>query len=172
MNYKIINFYSPVLTGLVFLIFSCKKDNSMKTSEYKCSCKSTSERLSQDYIAFVPNLLTPNGDGKNDKLIITVDSLARDGSILSVNYRKPIKLKISTKEGTLIYSTDDYNGFWAPDVPAPEGLAYKLEVSIPNIMNYVGYLSIAKSDSKKYDDVQCCKVSDPGDAVFLDILSR
>jgi hypothetical protein len=162
----------PMLLMLGFLFFTaCNKDNSNLTTQKKCSCKSTKENLSSDYRCFVPTLLTPNNDGYNDRLYIDIDSLTQEGDYLRI-YKKNIKVKISTQRGSLVYSSDDYSGNWAPDAQAAVGTAYKLEVSIPDIFNYKGELTFLTGVSEKFYDTQCCRVIDTNDPVYDYIVSR
>ena len=154
-----------------FFSTACKKESSNLTTQKKCSCKSANENLASGYRLFVPNLLTPNGDGKNDRLNIDIDSLTQEGDYVQI-YGKSIKVKIYTQRGSLVYSSDDYSGYWAPDAQAAVGTVYKLEVSIPNIFNYVGELTFSRSGSEKFYDTHCCRVFAPSDPVYINLTSR
>jgi gliding motility-associated-like protein len=52
-----------------------------------------------------PNVVTPNGDGNNDQLVFT-----------NLHYYSKSKLRVYDRWGALIYSSDDYQNNWTPDV--------------------------------------------------------
>lgn len=52
-----------------------------------------------------PNVVTPNGDGNNDQLVFT-----------NLHYYAKSKLRVYDRWGALIYSSDDYQNNWTPDV--------------------------------------------------------
>lgn len=52
-----------------------------------------------------PIVVTPNGDGNNDQLVFT-----------NLNYYAKSNLRVYDRWGALIYSSDDYQNNWTPDV--------------------------------------------------------
>jgi gliding motility-associated-like protein len=52
-----------------------------------------------------PNVVTPNGDGQNDQLVFT-----------NLQYYVKSSLYVYDRWGALIYSSDDYQNNWTPDV--------------------------------------------------------
>ena len=50
---------------------------------------------------FVPNIITPNGDGKNDIF-----------EIKDLSFFSPVQVKVYNRWGTLVYETTDYQNDW------------------------------------------------------------
>jgi len=89
------------------------------TDSVGCTATATTHVFVQE-TAFVPNLFTPNGDGKNDNLMI-------DGLTTSSDFR----FRIFNREGSMVYETEDiaqatsvgWNGF-VNGTRQPSGLYY------------------------------------------------
>jgi len=82
------------------------------------------------YIAdiLIPNVITPNGDEKNEKFVITTDT--------------SVELTILTRWGNEIYHSSDYQNNWAGD-----GLnsgVYYYEVVLNNEANCNGWVHVLK----------------------------
>ncbi len=78
---------------------------------------------------YIPNLITPNNDGKNDEFAIT--SLP-DGSFLT----------IVNRWGDSIYETSNYNNLWAGNNVA-DGIYY-YGLTLPDGREYKGWLQILR----------------------------
>ena len=92
---------------------------------YRNGCAlSTSLPVSYEDLKNVPNVITPNGDGKND-----VFNIGFTGA----------KLEIFNRWGRRIYQDDDYANNWGKDVP--NGLYYYL-ITTPNGTQCKGWLQV------------------------------
>jgi gliding motility-associated-like protein len=78
---------------------------------------------------FIPNLITPNNDGKND--IFEIRGLPSNSS-----------LKIVNRWGESIYSSENYNNLWKAN-EAMDG-TYYYDLILPNGKSYKGWLSIVR----------------------------
>jgi gliding motility-associated-like protein len=77
---------------------------------------------------FVPNIITPNGDEKNDVFEIITDA--------------PVELKIFNRWGKVIYKEKDYNNNWnGNDVPAG---TYFYEIKLDDDAFCKGWLQVLK----------------------------
>ncbi len=75
---------------------------------------------------FIPNIVTPNGDGKNDTFVITS--------------RWPIKLSVINRYGKELYTSENYKNDWSG-----EGLAagvYYYEVTFPDFETCNGWVEL------------------------------
>jgi len=78
---------------------------------------------------FIPNLITPNNDGKND--IFEIKGLPPQS-----------RLKVVNRWGESIYSSDNYNNLWKA-TEVIEGVYY-YDLILPNGKNHKGWLSIVR----------------------------
>lgn len=82
-----------------------------------------------------PQGFSPNGDGKNDKLVFS-----------GLEYFSPARLRVYNRYGNTIYESDDYQNDWEGhnrdnNRPLPDG-TYYYTLELPNKQKYVSYLVI------------------------------
>lgn len=85
----------------------------------------------------IPNAFSPNGDGINDKFVVT-----------SLAYYKEVKLSIFNTWGTLLYHNPDYQNDWSGTGFANERLAddtYYYIIEIPGLKNVAGFVIIKQT---------------------------
>jgi len=88
----------------------------------------------QECAIFVPNIMTPNGDGDNDTFIV-------DG----INNYNGSTLQVYNRWGNLIFEDLDYNGKWGATDTADGTYYYILGVNEPTGMRYLsGNLTIIR----------------------------
>ena len=75
-----------------------------------CGTRTASRRVAYQSCLLVPNVITPNGDGRNDRFVI--NELTRG----------PWQLEIYNRWGRQVYATPDYRNTWGAD--AAPGLYY------------------------------------------------
>jgi gliding motility-associated-like protein len=93
---------------------------------------STSQNLLCLNLEF-PNVITPNGDGKNDKFVITgADMIASDGN--------PTNLRVYNRWGKKVFEADNYQNDWDGDNLADGVYYYVFEYLEEE--NYSGSLTI------------------------------
>ena len=80
-------------------------------------------------VFFIPNLITPNGDGKNDTF--EVSALPANSS-----------LKVFNRWGNLLYQSNNYDNLWTGD-NAVDGVYY-YELILPTASTYKGWLHIVR----------------------------
>jgi len=76
----------------------------------------------------IPNVITPNGDEKNDKFVITTDT--------------SVELTILTRWGNEVYHSSDYQNNWAGD--GLDSGIYYYEVVLNNEANCNGWVHVLK----------------------------
>lgn len=77
---------------------------------------------------FIPNVITPNGDNKNDRFEIT--------------YSQPISLLIIDKDGSTLYKSSQYDNTWgAGNVPAG---TYFYHITIADKTSCKGWIQVLK----------------------------
>ncbi|MCC3159972.1 gliding motility-associated C-terminal domain-containing protein [Hymenobacter sp. 15J16-1T3B] len=79
------------------------------TAYYNSSCSSTT-RFAPVYVGdpFIPNIITPNGDGQNDTFEQRLSCL-------------PVSIKVFSRWGNLVYETQNYQNDWAGAVKGNDG---------------------------------------------------
>jgi gliding motility-associated-like protein len=96
------------------------------TTENVSGCKIT-KTLPIDYQPWdgqIPNIITPNGDGKNDVLDIGIANT---------------KLRILNRWGKLLFYSDDYKNDWGANVKSG---TYFYEIILPNESTCKGYIDV------------------------------
>ena len=84
----------------------------------------------------IPNAFSPNGDGINDRFVIT-----------SLNYYKEVKISIFNRWGNLLYHNAEYHNDWAGNSLNNERLAddtYYYIIEIPELKNFTGFIMIKR----------------------------
>lgn len=97
-------------------------------------CFSVSDSVSvtfMDCTPFIPNLLTPNNDGKNETFL------------LSSSVVRPYELYIYNRFGSIVYYSNDYKGDW-PTANIPDGIYYYLAHDILLHKSYNGFLQVLR----------------------------
>jgi gliding motility-associated-like protein len=103
--------------------------------------------LSNVFGVLIPQFISPNGDGKNDVLIID-----------NIEFYTDNVLKIYNRYGTLVYKKEAYNNTWGGLVSSqnnpvfnysngslPSGTYfYILDLGVDDIEPYTGYIQIQK----------------------------
>jgi gliding motility-associated-like protein len=96
------------------------------TTENAVGCKMT-KTLPIDYQPWdgkIPNVITPNGDGKNDVLDIGIANT---------------RLRILNRWGKLLFYSDDYKNDWGANVKSG---TYFYEIILPNKSTCKGYIDV------------------------------
>lgn len=78
---------------------------------------------------FIPNLITPNSDGKNDRFEI-------------VALPNGTELKLFNRWGSAVYQSSNYDNLWAGNDNS-EGIYY-FDLTLPNGKQYKGWLNVVK----------------------------
>ncbi len=79
----------------------------------------------------VPNIVTPNHDGRNDRFRVTAPS------------PRPLRLQVFTRWGQLVFESADYRDQWPTDSPAvPAGIYYYLLVDSTFGRRYRGWVEM------------------------------
>jgi len=78
---------------------------------------------------YIPNMFTPNGDGKNDRF-----------EILSIPYGS--KFYVFNKWGSRVFASDNYDNSWDGE-NQPDGV-YFYELHLPNGQSYKGWVEIIR----------------------------
>jgi gliding motility-associated-like protein len=78
---------------------------------------------------FIPNLITPNSDGKNDRFEI-------------IALPNGTELKLFNRWGSSIYQTSNYDNLWAAN-DTTEGLYY-FDLTLPDGKQFKGWLNVIK----------------------------
>jgi gliding motility-associated-like protein len=71
-----------------------------------CDARTVSRRIAYKSCLFIPNIVTPNGDGRNDRFVI--NGLTRG----------PWALTIYNRWGREVYRNHDYRHDWGPEIAA------------------------------------------------------
>lgn len=95
-----------------------------------CETRTVSRRVTYRSCVFIPNVITPNGDGLNDGFVAT--GLPPG----------PWSLAIYNRWGKQIFQTDTYQYDWGHGVPA--GLYYYRLSQPTSSQTYVGWLEVAR----------------------------
>ena len=69
---------------------------------------------------YVPNFITPNNDGVNDKFVLEIDPQDR------------VELRVYSRWGNLIYSSDDYKNNYSPTNIADGVYAFWIRIYVGN----------------------------------------
>jgi gliding motility-associated-like protein len=77
----------------------------------------------------IPNLVTPNGDGKNDRWIIS-------------NLKPGSKVRIVNRWGKEVYSSNDYKNDWEPKDLQPGSYFYNF--TAPGEKTLTGWVDVRK----------------------------
>lgn len=91
-----------------------------------CTLQTSKEIVVPEPINSIPNVITPNNDGKNDTFKIGLDA---------------DELKIYTRWGKLLYENKDYNDDWGNEVEAG---TYYYSVKIPTGKECKGWVNVIK----------------------------
>lgn len=100
--------------------------------EYQSNCGVVRDSVFVEIIQtepFIPNVLTPNNDGKNDCFVV-------DGDLSGSS------LEIFNRSGVKIYNAKFYNNNWCPDIPA--GVYYYRILSSCDLKLYKGWITVLK----------------------------
>jgi len=95
-----VDFTSPV-------IYTVTSTNTCTTSDWTV----TVNKNTDTYQPFVPNIITPNEDARNDKWVI------------KTSYDIPLKVEIFNRWGELVYKNDSYDNSWSGQ-HLPAGVYY------------------------------------------------
>jgi hypothetical protein len=139
------------LVFLVVLSFSCRKH---KLNNNLCDCADSPSQYTIDTVSlYIPNVITPNGDGYNDKWII-----------LNIDKFPDCSIKL-TKGGITKYTSTGYEDFW-PDKKVSEGkYNYTIEIGDQTIK---GSLCVYYKEGLTAQDFDCIENLSPMD--FNDIM--
>lgn len=92
--------------GKVYLLAfdsdNCSQKDSITIIKKCVVVIDTTPQPEPDTIKIIPNIITPNGDGKNDKWVLK-------------NIVQPIDVKIYNRYGTLIFSSSNYGNDWGDE---------------------------------------------------------
>jgi len=80
-------------------------------NEYGCDTIITKEMPIEEAELRIPNVITPNGDGFNDKFIIQNEKTGND---ISYEYKR-VELIVYNRYGKVVYQDDNYNSDWTAD---------------------------------------------------------
>ncbi|NUM31542.1 MAG: gliding motility-associated C-terminal domain-containing protein [Bacteroidetes bacterium] len=93
-------------------------------------------KVNSENISPIPNLLTPNGDGENDKWVLS-----------NISDPENCRVKVFTREGLMVYSSESYQNDWGGtrnDKDLPDGYyIFIIEHKITNEV-FTGILNIIK----------------------------
>jgi gliding motility-associated-like protein len=89
----------------------------------------TTLSVEADFELMIPNLVTPNGDGKNDRWIIS-------------NLKPGSKVRIVNRWGKEVYSSNDYKNDWEPKDLQPGSYFYNF--TAPGEKTLTGWVDVRK----------------------------
>jgi len=97
--------------------------------------------VSDDMVIYVkdlniPNAFSPNGDGINDRFVIT-----------SLDYYKQVKISVFNSWGNLLYHNTEYHNDWSGVNTNNENLAndtYYYIIEIPELKNFTGFIIVKR----------------------------
>ena len=94
----------------------------------RLNCSVTYDAIVEESTFLIPNLVTPNADGKNDLFFIR--NLPNTGSYL----------KISSRSGKVIYENDNYQNDWNGG-ENPDGIYFYL-LRVPELGDFTGWVQV------------------------------
>ena len=145
-------FYIILIINLCVIFTSCKKYN---LNNNFCDCAKSENILLIDSLGlWIPNFISPNGDGKNDKWAIP-----------GIAYFPDCEIKIS-KGGITKFKTTGYNNSW-PDKSIADG-KYHYEITISNktLKSVFCVYSSGNYDNSEFDCIHDLKPTDQGDPML------
>ncbi len=160
------NQYILLLLGVSFIILfsTCKKKESL--DESYCDCAETPFIVNiENNQIMIPNIITPNGDGRNDLWIVEIKQI--DSLSPLVN----IEVEI-TKETTknLIYQSSQYHREWNGElngVTLPNGkYLYKITILDTIIEGYVCIFTTDHYPPEYYECLEQCIHFDENDPLI------
>jgi gliding motility-associated-like protein len=112
--------------------------NILRWTTYNGNClENTDDIVIYVKPLLIPNGFSPNGDGFNDKFIIT-----------SLEYYNNVKFSVFNRWGALLYSNTDYKNDWAGTNSNNEKLAddtYYYLLEIPELKGITGFIVVKKN---------------------------
>ncbi|MGN6645309.1 MAG: gliding motility-associated C-terminal domain-containing protein [Cytophaga sp.] len=119
--------YTPVLHDSIYLSYLHKGNHTIYVQDTN-SCVSTFDIVIHVQF-FIPNLITPNKDGKNDRFEIMALPVGSE-------------LKIVNRWGNQVYSSDNYDNSWDADEDS-DGVYY-YELTLPNGDRHKGWVDVIR----------------------------
>jgi hypothetical protein len=152
---KSTSFLPACLSLLLLLLGCCKKDDASS----KCIDSVLSNNITDpDLLVLQPNGISPNGDGRNDRLVIVVRSKSNPQNQVIFSTRR---LQVTRPGSTLaVYSNPNYNNDFDGHDTAGKELAegdYLYELTLDNYL-LKGSVKIVRSSS-----ACSCRALDPED---------
>ncbi len=113
-------------------------NNILRWTTYNGNCpENTDDILVYVKPLVIPNGFSPNGDGFNDKFIIT-----------SLDYYEQVKFSVFNRWGALVYSNNNYKNDWSGTNSNNEKLVddtYYYLLEMPTFKNFTGFIIIKQN---------------------------